>query len=148
MREAAEAMENRSNSIVISQERIHHSILGEFNSNGRLINGGHGQANIDFLNQNNIEYNIIKIYDNGVRIGNIPSHKNKFKRTGIGQAWFPESWTETDIKNAGEYVANIPQNVNIPDGTWIFGEYNGVRVGIIKNNGKIDTIIPDNSRQP
>lgn len=65
-----------------------------------------------------------------------------------GQAWFPESWTEIDIKNAGEYVANIPENVNIPDGAWIFGEYNSVRVGIIKNNGEIGTIIPDNSRQP
>ena len=132
----------------VPQDRLQHSVLGEFNSNGRLINGGHGQANIDFLNQNNIEYNIVKVYDNGVRVGNIPSHKNKFKRTGTGQAWFPESWTEIDIKNAGEYVANIPENINVPDGTWVFGEYNGVRVGIIKNNGKIGTIIPDNSRQP
>ena len=135
-------------SITVLQDRLQHSVLGEFNSNGRLINGGHGQANIDFLNQNNIEYNIVKVYDNGVRVGNIPSHKNKFKRTETGQAWFPESWTEIDIKNAGEYVANIPENVNVPDGTWVFGEYNGVRVGIIKNNGKIGTIIPDNSRQP
>ena len=63
-------------------------------------------------------------------------------------AGIPESWTEIDIKNAGEYVANIPENVNIPDGAWIFGEYNSVRVGIIKNNGEIGTIIPDNSRQP
>ncbi len=78
----------------------------------------------------------------------LPCHKNKFKRTGTGQAWFPESWTEIDIKNAGEYVANIPENINVPDGTWVFGEYNGVRVGTIKNNGKIGTIIPDNSRQP
>lgn len=137
-----------SESITVSQDRLQHSVLGEFNSNGRLINGGHGQANINYLNQNNIEYNIVKVYDNGVRVGNIPSHKNKFKRTGTGQAWFPESWTEIDIKNAGEYVANIPENVNIPDGTWVFGEYNGVRVGIIKNNGEIGTIIPDNSRQP
>ena len=137
-----------STTITVSQDRLQHSVLGEFNSNRRLINGGHGQANINYLNQNNIEYNIVKVYDNGVRVGNIPSHKNKFKRTGTGQAWFPESWTEIDIKNAGEYVANIPENVNIPDGAWIFGEYNSVRVGIIKNNGEIGTIIPDNSRQP
>ena len=141
-------IESGKYSITVSQDRLQHSVLGEFNSKGRLINGGHGQANIDFLNQNNIKYNIVKVYDNGVRVGNIPSHKNKFKRTGTGQAWFPESWTEIDIKNAGEYVANIPENVNVPDGTWVFGEYNGVRVGIIKNNGKIGTIIPDNSRQP
>lgn len=140
--------ESGKHSIIVSQDRLRHSVLGEFNSNRRLINGGHGQANIDFLNQNNIKYNIVEVYDNGVRVGNIPSHKNKFKRTGTGQSWFPESWTEIDIKNAGEYVANIPENVNVPDGTWVFGEYNGVRVGIIKNNGKIGTIIPDNSRQP
>lgn len=26
--------------------------------------------------------------------------------------------------------------------------YDGVRVGIIKNNGVVGTIVPDNSRQP
>lgn len=41
-----------------------------------------------------------------------------------------------DIKNAGEYVANILENVNFSDGTWFFGKYNGVCIGIIKNMGK------------
>lgn len=134
--------------ILVNQDRLNHSVLGDFNSNGRLINGGHGQANIDYLKRNNIEFNIVKEYENGVRVGNIPSHKNKFKRTGTGQAWFPENWSEVDIKNAGEYVANLPSNKNLGDGTWAFGEYNGVRVGIIKNNGEVGTIIPDNSIQP
>lgn len=31
--------------------------------------GGHGQANIEFLEANGLEYNIVKVYDNGVRIG-------------------------------------------------------------------------------
>ena len=84
--EEAEVVESGSKTITVSQDRLRHSVLGEFNSNGRLINGGHGQANIDFLNQNNIEYNIVKVYDNGVRVGNISSYKNKFKRTGTGQA--------------------------------------------------------------
>lgn len=70
--------------ILVNQDRLDHSVLGDFNSNGRLINGGHGQANIDYLKRNNIEFNIVKEYDNGVRVGNIPSHKNKFKRTGTG----------------------------------------------------------------
>ena len=65
-----------------------HSTVGEFNSNGRLINGGHGQSNIDYLEANGIPYNIVKEY------------------------------------------------------------HNGVRVGVIKNDGEIGTIIPDNSRQP
>lgn len=102
------------------------------------------------MNQHNIPYNIVHVYDNGVRVGNIPSHKNKLKRSGTGQAWFPESWTEADIKRAGEYVAKLPENANVSYGEWIFGEYNGVRVGVIKNeefNG-IGTIVPDGSRQP
>ena len=61
----------------------------------------------------------------------------------MGQSWFPESWTEIDIKCAGEYVANLPENADLPDGVWVFGEYNEVRTGIIKNNGNIGTIIPD-----
>ena len=31
--------------------------------------GGHGQSNINFLEENRIEYNIVKEYDNGVRVG-------------------------------------------------------------------------------
>lgn len=49
--------------------------------------------------------------------------------------------------STGNYVNNLPENQNIPDGQWIFGTYKGVRVGIIKKDG-ITTIIPDNSRQP
>ena len=30
---------------------------------------GHGQANIEFLEANGLEYNIVKVYDNGVRVG-------------------------------------------------------------------------------
>lgn len=136
--------------ITVNSDRIKHSSLGEFNNNNRLVNGGHGQENIDYLEQNGIEYNIVKEYPNGVRVGNIPDHKNKFKKTGTGQAWFPKNWTAQDISNAGEYVANLPENLNVPYGQWMFGEYNGVRVGVIKNEKfkGIGTIMPDNSRQP
>ena len=134
--------------IIVSDKRIEHSALGEFNQNNRLINGGHGQENIDYLNANNIPYNIEKEFSNGVRVGNIPSHKNKFKRTGTGQAWFPESWTRKDIADAGEYIANLPENISKGDGEWMFGEHKGVRVGVIKNDGDIGTIVPDNSKQP
>lgn len=30
----------------------------------------------------------------------------------------------------------------------MFAEYKGVRVGVIKNNGSIGTVTPDNSSQP
>nr|WP_256332323.1 EndoU domain-containing protein [Paenibacillus sp. CF095] len=56
----------------------------------RLINGGHGQDNINYLLKNKIAFNITKEYENGVRVGNIPNHKNKAKRSGEGQAWFPK----------------------------------------------------------
>ena len=91
--------------------------------------GGHGQYNINFLEENGIEYNIVKEYDNGVRVGNVPKHKTPSKRTGTGQAWFPKN--------------NLPDNKNLPDGVIGYGEYDGVRVGIIKTDGKIGTIFPD-----
>ena len=94
--------------------------------------GGHGQSNIDFLKKNGIDYNIIKEYENGVRVGNVPKHKTPLKRTGTEQAWFPQNWSDTKIK----------------DGVISFGEYDGVRVGIIKTDGRIGTIFPDADLQP
>ena len=134
--------------VTISEERLSHASLGEFTETNRLINGGHGEENISYLIENNIPFNIVKTVPNGVRVGNIPNHKNKSKRTGTGQAWFPDTWTKEDIKNAGEYVANLPENQEKGNGEWMFGVYKGVRVGVIKNNGSIGTITPDNSRQP
>lgn len=110
--------------------------------------GGHGQANIDFLEANGMEYNIVYVYDNGVRIGNVPDHKVKAKRTGTNQSWFPVVWSEADIANAGNYVGNLLGNANAVDGVVVFGDYNGVRVGVIRTNGKISTIFPDATSQP
>lgn len=36
--------------------------------------GGHGQSNLDFLQENGIEYNIVKEYNNGVRVGVIKTN--------------------------------------------------------------------------
>ncbi|WP_434779304.1 EndoU domain-containing protein [Neisseria sp. Ec49-e6-T10] len=130
----------------VPDSTLKHAVLGDFNDSNRLINGGHGQSNIDYLQQNNIDYNIVKEYPNGVRVGNIPSHKNRMKRTDEGQSWFPENWNEDKIRDAGNYINNLHED--LPDGKWAFGTYDGVRVGIIKKDGKITTIIPDNSRQP
>ncbi|EGO8418909.1 hypothetical protein DUY24_12120 [Enterococcus faecalis] len=127
---------------------LKHADLGDFNTNNRLINGGHGQSNMDYLKENDIDFNIVKEYPNGIRTGNIPSHKNKMKRTGNGQSWFPKEWNDSKIRDAGNHINNLPQNKKLPDGQWAFGDYDGVRVGIIKKDGKVTTIIPDNSRQP
>ena len=137
----------------ISQDTINHSTIGDFTYNpktgavSKVKGGGHGQANIDFLEENGILYNIEKTYDNGVRIGNIPDHKNPLKRIGTGQSWFPETWDTTKINNAGEYVVGLHKGEAITNGVPIYGIYDGVEVGVIYTNGKPATIFP-NAIQP
>ena len=130
-----------------------HSIEGEFtkpmrrSDRLRLKSGGHGQKGMLLLDKYGIEYNIVKTYPNGVRVGNIPDHKDGRKRTGIGQSWFPASWSPKDIRRAGEHVAGLKRNRHVLDGKRVYGMYKGVRVGIIRTNGKIATVFPD-SVQP
>lgn len=112
----------------------------------RLNNGGHGQKGMNLLDKYGIEYHVIKTYPNGVRVGNIPNHMQKNKKTGVGQAWFPASWSEKDIRRAGEHVAGLKGNRRVPDGYRTYGVYKGVRVGIIKTNGKIATVFPDSDQ--
>ena len=108
-----------------------------------LKSGGHGETNLKLLEKYGIKYNIVKTYPNGVRIGNIPKHEKKSKQSGTGQSWFPKNWSNKDIKKAGEQVASQKCNKNKKDGQVMFGNYKGVRVGVIKTNGKIGTIFPD-----
>lgn len=112
----------------------------------RLNNGGHSQKGMDLLDKYGIKYNIVKTYPNGVRAGNIPNHKKPAKQMGVGQAWFPKSWTEKDIRHAGEHVAGLKGNRHIPDGKTIYGVYKGVRVGVKRTNGKIATVFPDSDQ--
>ncbi|MDA1478345.1 EndoU domain-containing protein, partial [Bacillus changyiensis] len=138
----------------ISEKSIKHSDVGDFTINpktgqiSKMKGGGHGQSNIEFLEKNNIDYNINKVYENGVRVGNIPGHKTKTKRTGSNQSWFPENWTESDIAAAGAKISKLPEFSEAENGVAIFGEYKGVRVGVIKTNGDIGTIFPDATKQP
>ena len=106
----------------------------------RLVSGGHGETGLKQLDKYGIKYSIIKIYSNGVRIGNIPDHKEKRKRVGVNQAWFPMHWTAKDIKRAGMHVAGMRSNRHVADGYPIWGTYKGVRVGVIRTHGKIATI--------
>ena len=152
LRNAGDLLESGINSI--DDIALKHSSVGDFTYNpktgqiSRMKGGGHGQSNINFLEENGIEHNIVKEYDNGVRVGNVPKHKTPSKRTGTGQAWFPKNWSDSKIKEAGNYVTNLPDNKNLPDGVIGYGEYDGVRVGIIKTDGKIGTIFPDADLQP
>ena len=68
------------------------------------------------------------------------------KKKGTGQSWFPKSWTEKDIRRAGEHVAGLKNNRRIADGIRVYGIYKGVKVGIIKTHGKIATVFPDSDQ--
>lgn len=130
----------------IEKSVIEHSSKGDFTFNpkskkiSRMKSGGHGQENIDFLEKIGFQYNIVKEYDNGVRIGNVVLHKDVKKRTGTNQFWFPKEWGRKDIFEAGNYVARHEEKAS--DGIQVDTMYKGVNVGIIRTNGKVSTIYP------
>ena len=76
----------------------------------------------------------------------MPKHKNKNKGYGNNQSWFPKNWSSKTIRDAGEHVADLKKNQNVGDGKTMWGMYKGVRVGVIKTNGKIGTIFPDSKQ--
>ena len=97
----------------ISNKVLEHSSKGEFTKeSNRLEKGGHGQENIDYM-KNNIEFNIIKEYKNGVRVGNVPRHTNNKKQSGINQSWFPKKWDRRKIKQAGQVVSRGEKNLMV-----------------------------------
>ena len=135
----------------VSEYSVIHSNEGTFTTNTktkevRLKSGGHGQDNIMLLEKYNIEYNINKTYDNGVRVGNVPNHKDPLKRIGNNQTWFPENWSENTIRLAGNYVSGLKKNQNAKDGEIVFGSYRGVRVGVIIDGNAPGTIFPDSNQ--
>ena len=137
----------------VSDFALKHSSEGTFTYNNKtgkiskLKSGGHGQAAMEIMNKNGVEYNVMKTFPNGVRVGNVPGHKDSQKRSGHGQSWFPKSWNEKDIRRAGEHVASLPSNRRVQDGRIIYGTYKGVRVGVIRTQGKIATVFPTSSQR-
>ena len=101
---------------------------------------------MEILKKAGMEYNVVKTYGNGVRVGNVPLHKDPRKRSGTGQSWFPKGWSEKDVKRAGSHVASLKKNRKAKDGQTVYGMYKGIRVGIIKTNGKIATVFPDTNQ--
>ncbi len=130
----------------ISNSAIEHSSRGTFtvgnkNHKPRLLSGGHGEENLQTLKRYSWAYNIVAKYPNGVRLGNIPSHKKPRNQKGEWQVWFPKSWTRKTIKKAGEKTINsIPYK--LPDGYHMYGTYNKVKVGVIRTKGKVASIYP------
>lgn len=139
-------MFNRKKKEKISKKVLEHSSFGTFKRNKknnqlRFISGGHGQENINFLKKENIGFSVNVQYPNGVRMGDVPSHKETYKRKNNGQVWFPKKWTRKTIKKAGEKAINsIPYK--LPDDKITFGVYKGVKVGVRRNAGKVSTVFP------
>ena len=135
-----------------SEYAVVHSNEGTFIRSGkrheklRLKGGCHGQDGMDLLDKYHIAYNITQTYPNGVRVGNVPWHDDPRKRSGNGQSWFPDSWSDRAIKSAGEYVAKLKRNANAKDGVVLRGRYRGVTVCVIMTDGQIGTIFPDKNQ--
>lgn len=128
----------------ISDKTLTHASKGEYTKTNRLKSGGHGQEAIDYMTSTGIDYNITKTYKNGVRIGNVPNHDKKIKRSGNNQSWFPSNWDKTTIKKAGQ---NVARGRKYPNGMIKTGKYKRVKVGIIRTNGEIGTIFPTNKQK-
>lgn len=130
----------------ISNNVLVHSSLGKFTSGDkqhppRLSKGGHGEENIQELKKRKIHFNIVKQHPNGVRFGNIPTHREKRRRTGVFHTWFPKLWTRKTIKKAGEKIVNsvpykLPKNIDL------FGTFKKVKIVVKRKNGKFSTIFP------
>ncbi|HBF68518.1 MAG TPA: hypothetical protein DDW20_04260 [Firmicutes bacterium] len=131
----------------ISNERLDHSNVGEFTKSNRPNGGGHGQDNIDYMNKNNIPYEINKEYDNGVRVGNLLTSTNKKNRSGNNHTWFPKNWTLRDICDAANYIASTYKGIPSPR-TLHTGIYRGIRVTIIfGKNRNISTVFPNKDQE-
>lgn len=146
-------MNTKGSARTMSQFSLVHATEGKFTRPQRqtdplkLVAGGHSQKGLELLDKYGIAYNIEKIYPNGVRAGNIPDHKDRRKRVGLNQTWFPASWNAKTIKRAAEHVAQLHRNRNASDGQIMYGTFKGVRIGVIKTHGQIATAFPD-SHQP
>ena len=154
--------------VTVNRDALEHSTKGEYatpsksHPNGRMKSGGHSQAAMDIMNQSGIQYRVVKTYSNGVRIGYVEGHRSPYKNgitekmaypngklgkkdADIGQSWFPDNWTEYDIRCAGTYAANKGKGA----GDLKFADYRGVRTGVYLNSdGLPATIFPHNMAQP
>jgi len=139
----------KKNNIFISKKALKHSSKGSFafskdgNRQYKMIGGGHGQESIKHLHSRKIPYSVIFKYDNGVRRGNVSIHKRANHRIGDMQCWFPESWSQKDIANAGRYVMSLKKNQKRKDGKAYWGTHKKVSVGVYTSKGFISTIFPN-----
>ncbi len=140
---------------------MNHVIVGDFKNGskefpkGRLASGAHAYKCIENVTNKGCNCHVTGEFSNGVKVGYVENHvlktkdgKGKRENSDIGQSWFPKTWSDDDIRNAGTYVAN---NKEVWDETKRFGAgvYNGVRIGFYTDlQGQPTTLFPDNSQQP
>jgi len=127
---------------------LNHSIIGDYKQpskdfpNGRLSGGGHTAAAMD---KRGLIYNIVRTDSNGVMFGNVPGHKETFKRIGEGQIWFPQNWTQYDIYSAGIYTAN---RGSVIDALRKEAVYKSINIRVMSDSsGKIVSIFPNYNQQ-
>lgn len=125
----------------ISDTTLDHATVGEFTEKSkRLLSGGHGQEALVFMDKNGVQYNIEKVYKNGVRVGNIPNHKRKQMQEGLEHSWFPKFWNRNKIKKVANKLA---RGHKLPDGKHKTETLYGVNVTMIRNDGKVATVFPN-----
>lgn len=133
--------------LTVGDATLNHSVKGTYKAatkqypNGRMVSGGHTQLAMEECATQGIEYTVTGTFSNGVRIGNVPSSQMKLKKTGSGQAWFPENWDEEKVLLAGTSVAN--DGTELIDGYHKTGVYDNVAVRVLFKDGNIETICPD-----
>ena len=129
-----------------SKNEMKHSSRGIFSYFNRkptkMLKGGHGERNIEYLTKNQLSYAINDTDNNGVRHGQIFCHARSRERRPRGHAWFPKTWNDATITKAGEHVANLKKNKNVPNHTPMHGKYKGVHVVVYKSRGRICGICP------
>lgn len=118
------------------------------NYGGIPTSGFHTESSLKRLEEAGFPARINKILPNGVRVGEIPCHKDVVKRCHNGQAWFPEDWTDDDVLTAATYVINQPEN-HMSKYLYI-GKYeiHGEEVRLIMYNNDNGLMYPDKDNQP
>ncbi len=132
--------------LTASKNEMIHSSRGIFSFQNRkpvkMLKGGHGERNIQYLKKHKLPYIINDIDTNGVRHGQINCHTRKREQKPRGHAWFPEKWNDFTIAKAGEHVANLKRNQSKLDHSPMYGKYKKVHVVTYKFRGRICGICP------
>ena len=132
--------------ILVSKNEMIHSSRGIFTYFNRkpikMLKGGHGERNVKYLKKHKLNYAINNVDTNGVRHGQIYCHARYKERKPNGHVWFPKTWSDITIANAGKHVASLKKNVKQKDHTPMYGKYKKVFVVTYKSRGRICGICP------